>query len=239
MSAETIGSGGEDGDAIRIGEYALGLLPAQEAAALARQIAEEPALAAELRFWQSRLSDLDEEFAEVSPPAAVLPAIEKRLFGSAEARGGLWESLGFWRGLAAAGVAVAVLSLGAHMLRPVPVDPDAFAVQLVAALNAQEGSGVQFVALFDAETGNVRITSLSGEPVPDRDFELWYIEAGSDPVSMGVVPLDARTEIPLGPADRARLTPGTVLAITLEPQGGSPTGDPTGPVVAAGPATPI
>jgi anti-sigma-K factor RskA len=33
--------------------------------------------------------------------------------------------------------------------------------------------------------------------------------------------------------------PGTTLAISLEPQGGSPTGLPTGPVVAAGKAAQI
>jgi anti-sigma-K factor RskA len=35
-------------------------------------------------------------------------------------------------------------------------------------------------------------------------------------------------------ADRGRIAPGATLAISIEPLGGSPTGLPTGPVVATG-----
>ena len=40
--------------------------------------------------------------------------------------------------------------------------------------------------------------------------------------------------IELSPAIQQKLAQGAVLAISLEPKGGSPTGKPTGPVVASG-----
>jgi anti-sigma-K factor RskA len=56
---------------------------------------------------------------------------------------------------------------------------------------------------------------------------------------MGVVRVDQRLAITLGPRQRQVIGNGTVFAVTLEPEGGSPSGKPTGPVVAKGTATPI
>jgi anti-sigma-K factor RskA len=108
---------------------------------------------------------------------------------------------------------------------------------LVAALQSVD-SGVSFVALYDADAGTVRLVGLSGAPVPERDFELWAIEGEGAPISMGVVGLE-RHSVPLSEQVAQGFGEGTVLAVTLEPEGGSPTGGPTGPVVAQGAATAI
>lgn len=232
-------SGGREDDQVLVAEYALGLLEGGERAALARRIAAEPALAADLRLWRSRLATLDHEFAEVAAPAGVLPRIESRLFGATAATSvGWWNSLALWRGLTAAAAAVAVVAIGVNLLQP-RVDPSVLATQLVAAIQAQEGSGVEFVALYDQASGEVRITSLKGSAVPDKDFELWYIRGEEPAVSMGVIPVDERREIPLDAAAKAKIEPGTVLAVTLEQKGGSPTGVAQGPIVAVGTVTPI
>lgn len=232
-------SGGREDDQVLVAEYALGLLEGGERAALARRIATEPALASDLRLWRTRLATLDGEFAEVTAPPGVLSRIESRLFGStAASSGGWWNSLALWRGLTAAAAAVAVVAIGLNLLQP-RVDPNALATQLVAAIQAQEGSGVEFVALYDQASGEVRITSLKGAAVPDKDFELWYIKGEQPAVSMGVIPVDARMEIALDAAAKANIEPGTVLAVTLEQKGGSPTGKAQGPIVAVGTVTPI
>jgi anti-sigma-K factor RskA len=85
----------------------------------------------------------------------------------------------------------------------------------------------------------VRLTALSGEAVPDKDFELWYIKGDEPAVSMGVIPVDQRTEITLPPEAKAKFAEGIVLAVTLEQKGGSPTGVAQGPIVAVGAATEI
>lgn len=231
-------SGGLEDDQVLVAEYALDLLEGGERAVVARRIAAEPALAADLRLWRSRLATLDDEFAEVAPPAHVLQRIETRLFGAPAAKTGWWNSLAVWRGLTGAAAAVAVIAVGFNLSQP-RVDPRALATQLVAAIQAQEGSGVEFIAVYDEALGQVRIASLGGAAIADKDYELWYIKGDAPAVSMGVLPVDQRREIPLDPAARANIGPGTVFAVTLEQKGGSPTGVAQGPIVAVGKATPI
>jgi len=237
MSTEDDRSDGFDGDKVLVGEYVLGLLDAAEHQRLAARIAAEPALAAELAFWQQRLSSLDAGFAETPAPAAARDRIETRLFGRPPGRlVGFWNSLALWRGLAAGALGIAALAIGFNLLQPARLDPQEFATQLVAALQAQEGSGVEFVALYDMETGAVRLTATAGAPIPDKDYELWMIEASGNAVSMGVIPMEPM-KMMLPDDMQDHFTPGTVLAVTLEQKGGSPTGIAQGPVVALGTAT--
>jgi len=227
---------GMDEDSVRVAEYALGLLTPDEHTAMGTRLRADRLLRTELGFWRTRLAGLDAQFAETPAPAAVWQRIERRLFaGSAPAR--WWNSLALWRGLSAAAAAVAVIAIGVNIATPRP-DPNAFAAQLVAALSAQ-GSNVQVVALYNAQTGQVRLTTISGEAVPDKDYELWAIEGTNAPKSMGVIPINQRVDVPVKSDILAGFGPGVTLAISLEPKGGSPTGAPTGPVVAAGKATPI
>jgi len=237
--SQTSEHGGSEDDQVLVAEFALDLLEGGERATVARRIATEPALAAELKLWRTRLATIDDEFAEVAPPANVLPRVEARLFGSTAASGGgWWNSLPLWRGLAGAAAAVAIVAIGFNVLQP-RFDAQTAATQLVAALQASEGSGVEFVAFYDTGTQSVRLIGLQGQAIPDKDFELWYIKGEEPAVSMGVIPVDQRVEIPLDASAKAKIGEGTVLAVTLEQKGGSPTGVAQGPIVAVGKATAI
>ena len=237
MSSDWDSDGSEGGDDVLVAEYALGLLPAAERQAFERRLRDDQALRRELELWQGRFGDLDQGFAEVPAPANAWKGIETRLFPAA-VRSSWWDSLALWRGLAGAGVAVAVAAVGFNLLRPAPT-AEAIATELVAALRPNEGSGIAFVAFYDTATEEVRIVGLGGEQPSGKDYELWYI-AGDDPaVSMGVIPVDQRTQIELDEAARQKIAEGTTLAVTLEPEGGSPTGVATGPIVSVGTAMAI
>ena len=54
------------------------------------------------------------------------------------------------------------------------------------------------------------------------------------PHSLGLLRISGSSSLAVNPGNRARLAPGATLAVSLEPIGGSPTGLPTGPVVAKG-----
>lgn len=225
-----------------VAEYVLGLLSASEHERVGRLIENDARLRAERDFWVSRFAALNAEYEETPVPGHLYAAIEARAFGDVVRAGrtgmSFWDSLALWRGIAAGALAMAVAAIGFNLMQP-RFDADQMAVQLVAALQAQEGSGVEFLAVYDQSQGQVRITSLKGAAVPDRDFELWYINGEEPAVSMGVIPVNQRLEIPLDATARAGIGPGTVLAVTLEQTGGSPTGVAQGPIVAVGSATPI
>ena len=87
-------------------------------------------------------------------------------------------------------------------------------------------------AVYDPATGALRVAA--GPGVPDaRVAQLWVIGGDGVPHSLGLLAARPTVLAPRG-ADRGRIAPGATLAISIEPLGGSPTGLPTGPVVATG-----
>ena len=65
---------------------------------------------------------------------------------------------------------------------------------------------------------------------PDRALELWAIPPGGAPRSLGVISASGATVV----RKREALEGADTLAVTLEQPGGSPSGNPTGPVLYAG-----
>src|SRR5262249_47771509 len=104
--------------------------------------------------------------------------------------------------------------------------------ELVASI---EGDGQRiFVAVIDVKRAVIAVVPAAYRPDPTRIPELWLIPPGGKPLPLGVLPTDrpTRIAIPATFADQARRDAG--LAVSLEPPGGSPTGQPTGPVIGSG-----
>lgn len=226
-------------DEIVAGEYVLGVLDAEARRAAERRIAAEPDFAALVGRWERDLAQFNEAYEETAPPAGLLARVERRLFEQAAGQnapyaGGLWNSLVFWRGLTLASLLV-VAGMAAVVSGLIAIGPQGTNAPLVAELSAK-GSPIDLVALYDAANGTVKLTPVAaGDPQP-KSLELWMINDQNPPVSLGVLPQNGRGEIVIPPPLREHFGAGTVLAISLEPEGGSPTGAPTGPVVASGPA---
>lgn len=226
------------GDDLLAAEYVLGVLSADERQIASRRIDAETGFARLVDGWEVSFSPLAAAYAEIEPPASVEAAVDRRLFASpaatvttpTESRRGLWSSLAFWRGLAAVAVAALAIYIAVPTLNPPVEQPQA---RLVASL-AAEGSDVKYLAVYDAAHHEVGLSHVSGERAAGKDFELWMIEGKNPPVSMGVIPAGSTAHIVVSPAAQQKLAQGAVLAVSLEPAGGSPTGQPTGPVVAAG-----
>ncbi len=224
------------GDDLLAAEFVLGVLPADERAAAARRVEADPGFGRLVDRWEAHFEPLASAYPAVEPPAAVKAALDRRLFSEAASpdavqapqAGGLWSSLAFWRGLA---VAALVVAIALPYASAPPAGPPQG--QLVASLGG-DGSDVRYLAVYDPARGEVGLSHVSGERAADRDFQLWMIEGGNPPVSMGVIPAGASARLPVDPAAREKLTGGATLAISLEPRGGSPTGQPTGPVISVG-----
>ncbi|MDF3074507.1 MAG: anti-sigma factor [Alphaproteobacteria bacterium] len=222
-----------DGDDALAAEYVLGVLQAVERQEAARRIDSDTEFRRLVTQWEERLAPLSASYAERNPPASVKQALDRRLFADEPrdrpALSRLWRSLALWRGLAAAATVALALFIAVSVLRP-PVETQP--VRFVASL-AAPGSDVRYLAVYDVAHNRVGLSHVSGPRASNRDFELWIIKPGSAPVSLGIIPVGATVHLP---SEKAGGLPdqGAALAISLEPAGGSPTGQPTGPVVAAG-----
>ncbi|WP_099865738.1 anti-sigma factor [Pararhizobium haloflavum] len=222
----------EGGDDVLAGEYVLGVLDAEVRRAVEIRIARDPVFAKLVAAWQERLEPLDAAYEPVAPPRALYTRIEQRLFPDEKrARPGLWHSLTLWRGLAFASLLVTIGLLAATVgFRPGGGDT------LTAELTA-ENSAFDLVAHYDAASGSIEIVPAAFGAPERQSLELWLIEnEGAAPLSLGVIPPTGRGAIVVQDDVRALMAEGAILALSLEPEGGSPTGAPTGPVVASGAA---
>src|SRR4029077_6644218 len=156
-------------------EYVLGVLGAEERRRAEFRIASEPRFTAEVAYWEGRLGRLAAAVRPVSPPATVWDGIEARLSASLKVpaeRGGIWQSLAFWRTFAIAATALAAASLaGLVYLAQVP----SLGPPLLATLNAESGQA-SFVAAVNKGGESLTIVPaalLSGDQ--EKSFELWLI----------------------------------------------------------------
>lgn len=232
--------GGPDPD-VAAAELALGLLEGDErATALRRQLAD-PAFAREVQHWREHFATLFAATPESVPPAVLAEQIEARLDIPRLADPVLPLAVparpastpGVWRPLALASMLAAATLSGVLVLRPqVPSIVPGGQAQMVAAMALADGKTAPLAAYYDPARHLVRMPGPM--PIPaGRSAQLWAMMDGTRPVPLGLfhvvgntVVADART--------RQAIPAGTMLAISFEPEGGSPTGRPTGPVVASG-----
>lgn len=231
-------SASSDDNDLRCAEYVLGVLSQDERREIEFALQQEPGMAESLARWQSRLMPLTEDLADVTPPSHVWDRLRDQLgWTQGIRRPGVWNSLSFWRwtGLTSivAACALAIVLSQTVSLRNVAA-PGAGAQYLVATLERQ-GPGAGWTATVDAQHAQIVV-------VPPRDLaiaanqstQMWLIPPGAKPISLGVIDTQRPTLVHVAQAQLQGVGPQTTLAVSLEPQGGSPTGQPTGPVLAAG-----
>jgi anti-sigma-K factor RskA len=105
---------------------------------------------------------------------------------------------------------------------------------LVAVLQ-KDAQSPAFLVSVDVDNKLMTVRPVAAEHQSGKSFELWIIhDSLGKPRSLGVVD-DPSVIRPaqLAAYDKSVIESAT-LAISLEPEGGSPTGDPTGPVLYAG-----
>ena len=216
-------------------ELALGVLDGAERAGALRRVLAEPDFAAAVAWWREQLAVLADEVPAVQPDAGLFAQIEQRLSPVAATparRGWLWPGIAGLTSLAAA-ASIALLVTQPEPAPRVVAAPPVAPPALLAAAIAPTGAGTPLSAIYDPAAGALRVTAgtLAGA---DRSAELWVIGGDGVPYSLGLLRRGAPTTLPVAPLDRARLAADAVLAVSIEPLGGSPGPAPTGPVVATG-----
>jgi len=226
---------------LRYAEYVLGVLDAPARADVAREMATSETAAAAVAAWQRRLLPLADEIESHEPSPALWQRIEAALgLGAplrparAAAPAGLWDSLRFWRWLSIAGgalFAAACTLLVLFVLRR----PAAPAIPYMASTITEQHGRVGWTATMDIAQARIVVVPAAPEPLSaGRAPELWLIPKGRKPMAVGMISTAAPVAIQLAPALVTQLGPTAVLAVSVEPPGGSATGQPTGPVIATG-----
>jgi anti-sigma-K factor RskA len=203
----------QDADDALAAEYVLGVQDLSDRAATETRIKRDPAFADLVTAWENRFAGLNDGFEEARAPN-LLPRIEARLFPAAKSARP--ARLPMMRWLSGAAFAAALVLVGVATL--VPPRPD-----LVAVLATADNRLSYEVASYG---DRLQITRVAGVPaVEGQVHELWVIAPGAAPVSLGL--------LAEGPLVVTYPTPpvGWVLAVSVEPAGGSPIGQPTGPVI--------
>ena len=215
------------------GEYVLGTLTAAERLEAQALLSQNRDFAAAVDEWTKRLTPLLLAIPAVAPPRQLRDRVLASI-GSGASSGSvvdLTRRVTFWRGVSLAASAIAAALALFILFKPTPQ----LAPGNYVAVLQPEGPGPAFVAAIDLKDGTISVKRLGTQAETGKTYELWAVGGGrAAPQSLGVI--DASLKIPagqLGKVDPATLNE-TVFAISLEPQGGSPTGAPTGPVLYTG-----
>jgi anti-sigma-K factor RskA len=211
-----------------IGEYMLGSLRGGARRRFERALREEPAVALRLRTLQQEFTPNYSERIAETPSAGGWQRLEREL-NLAQYRAPWYSRVSFLRVWAVGVTAALLLSLSLLTLRTSTETTLTPIAQL-----AMKGAAPSVVAAVSADRRMLQLRAA--RPIvagPLQSYELWVIPEGGAPLSLAVLgQLDGTLEVPEG--HRGQLRKGALLAITVEPAGGSPTGGPTGPVILSG-----
>jgi len=212
-------------------EYVLGTLRGRARQRFARLARSDRTLADAVHNWEERLLPLAEALPPVAPPARVWNAVLARIRGAGATRSSIWSSLGLWRGLALASLAM-VIALTTALLRPVTERPEGALVVVLAGSDARPA----LVASADRLGRYLSVKPVARVDVAaDRALQLWMLPEGGNPRSLGLISATGVVRLALSAPAEDSLRAIPALAVSLEPAGGSPTGLPTGPVLYSGP----
>ena len=223
-------------DEIISGEYVLGVLSEEDRRRVEARMATDPKFAQQVRRWQTNLADFNDEYADVRPSPETYTRLERQLFGMDESAPSniwlsLWGSIFVWRTVAAATL---LLAIGFAIAGRVHLPWTGSAQEpLVAELTGMD-SPISLIAVYDFNSGRLNVTPAALKQDQPKSLELWLIDGKQDPISLGVLPEDGRGDVIVSAGMRSAFAAGRTIAITVEPLGGSPTGKPTGPVIALG-----
>jgi len=199
--------------------------------------------------WEAHLTPLANRLPAVTPPARVWHRIEAAISGNTisenktpaltgnsrqnavktTASKGLFDSFAFWRnlGLGASSLSAALLItlFASNAFRAVP-EP-----MMMAVL---EDQGVARMVVEQPKSGLLMVKMVKPwMPSPGNSLQLWVIPAAGAPRSLGIVNGTGETKLATGDMD-VKLADGLVIALSKEPAGGSPTGQPTGMILCKG-----
>lgn len=216
-------------------DHALGLAEGEHLERAERLMDSDAGFRRTVQDWRRRLTEIDDTAPKIEPDPGLYPRIEaalarpERRVAARPPNASFWENLAVWRGLGLAG-ALASLVLAVGLTAALLRGPDT--PIFVAVLERDDGRPAAVVNAF--ADGTAVLVPMETIEVPEgRVLEVWTLQSRErGPVSIGLIER-ART-IRLDLTKLPKTGASQLFEITLEPQGGSPVGRPTGPVLMKG-----
>lgn len=250
------------GDDVLAAEYVLGVLDADARRAAMLRVNADAQFAGDVAAWERHFSPWLESIAPMAVADHIWPRIQQSLGllspvradrteppATSTSPSSWWDSVSVWRWLGAGGFAAAAASLFAlmvNMQRPLPAPTPAPPIatvpapvpaqavpDMIAAIATDDGA-TAFMANIDSQNGKIMMVPVAANIPADKVPELWLIAPGGAPQSLGVLDPTRAHSVDIPDAMRGAFGPDALVAVSLEPPGGSPTGQPTGPVIAKG-----
>jgi anti-sigma-K factor RskA len=191
------------------------------------------------------------------PPAQPSPPSHERELASTAEVIVLSRRARRWRGTALAVAAMAAAFVGIVVVRevrpelmPDPLKPRVVEkqVEVIKTVEVPSPKPAQYVAVlqrdaaspaflltFDLDKRTLTVRTVRAERQPGKNYELWLVsDRFKSPRSLGLISDEEFTQrTQLANYDAITINRAT-YAVSLEPEGGSPTGAPTGPVLYSG-----
>ncbi|KZB55530.1 anti-sigma factor [Thalassospira xiamenensis] len=217
-------------------EYVLGTLDPDMRRIVDERRLHEDDLNAAIADWEKRLSPLNGHYRDEMPSRDLFPAIRARIKGARAQVDNIVEIDLLKRKLARWRIGTFVTgALAASLMVAILVSDFATPVQdrQFVAVFHRDDTQPAFVMSIDLDTRAVIIRPVSATLPEGKTYQLWIAsdQLGPAPKSLGLLEnASVPTTRSLGEFDPALLRNAT-FGISLEPEGGSPTGRPTGPAI--------
>jgi len=211
--------------------YVLGLLKGPARRRFERHMMDQWQVRQEVWCWERHLQPLAERTSPVTPPPELWSRLSQRLWPQQAAPDvGGWRRW-LWQGWSLAATASALL-LAVMLAWQTTLHPAAPQEKWLAVVQSAQAEPLWLVDADVQETA-VRLKPIAAPAVDtQKDFELWLLPQQGAPQSIGILPTgEIEVTLRLSIEQFQALLQNQSLAISLEPKGGSPTGQPTGPVV--------
>jgi anti-sigma-K factor RskA len=219
-------------------EYVLGTLNREERLAVEGRLGSDRALQTAVDAWQRRLTPLADTVAPVAPPPNLYNKVRAQIGLSAHVislkarEQQLMKRGNRWRNATAAMTAMAASLAGLVTIREQYHND--MPTQFVAVLQSGEDKPA-FLMTVDTRTHNCVITAVKAPKQADKSYQVWMVhDKMPKPKSLGVMSEGEMNVMPMAPGPETDLFMNASFAVSLEPEGGSPSDGPTGPVLFSG-----
>lgn len=236
---------------LRAAEYALGTLSHSERLSIERERKSDSELDEYIQFWELKLAPMLESFDAQQPPQYILRKLQKKL---AEASKLAPEEANSLREKAIDNARKQLLQLQKKIKRwqLIGLSGYAFSALLLIVVgfksfNTSPAKEVPFVAVFQQDDAQpaflmsvdliartLKVQSVTAKGLTDqKTYQLWIKSdaLGPTPQSLGLLSSIDDPTVKVLDQFTPELIKSALFGISVEPQGGSPTGVPTGPAI--------